>query len=349
MKKILCLLLCLCVLLACTLGCQPDIPEPPSGGGGEQQQPNDTPEDTPEDTPPTEENPYKNYLEYLKDPDFKTGFIVSSPINGSGISDTGTLSITEGAEPLWHLAQWGSDHDIMLNADSLPVNGLNGNKIFFSKHVNGTPAKRVTVREDGSVTLELNASLEYDEPRKPDETWPHLLLSQDWNKSLLWVPFAKDIRLMMEFSLDKFVDHMGSSANRNMHAAQFIWYVTLQNRNTGSAGYGEYLWFGLNLFDNRMDFPSFYAAHDNGTSAFIYQPDAHDFRSEPVTVGSTVCIDFPLLSHAKTAFNLAKERGYLKNTAWQDLYIGSMNTGFEIPGTYDIAVTIRDISIKYKY
>lgn len=293
-------------------------------------------------------NPYAGYYEYLHDIGFKSGFTVSSTVNGSGVSDIGKLRIAEGTSPVWSLAQWGSRYDIMNNAEILPVSE-NGAHSFFSIPVDGTPAKRVVVYDSGAVSLELNASLEYDSPRTAFQTWPHLLLAQNWNGLLLDVSRASDIRLIMDFSLDKFVDCMNGEENPSLHAAQFVWYVTLQNRNTNSAGYGEYLWFGLNLYDNRKDFPAFYAALDNGTSAFIYQPDAHKIRSEAVEIGKIISIDFPLLDYAKSAFELARERNFMKNTQWSDIRIGSMNTGFEIPGTYDIAVTIYNMSIKYKY
>jgi len=303
------------------------------------------------ETPPQEEpdvDPYKGYYEFFRDIGFKLGFIVTSPINGSGIKNIGTLRITEGTTPIWTLAQWGSNYNIMDNADNLPVS-VAGAHSFHSKFINGRPAKRATVYDSGAIKLELNASLEYDKPREPDDPWPHLLISQDYNSNSPRLSYAKDIRMIMDFTLDSFTDHMGDAANDNIHAAQFVWYVTLQNRNKQSPGYGEYLWFGLNLFDNRYEYPHFYAAHDGGTSAMIYQPDGKDYLPHPVKVGEPVHIDFCLSDHAKKAFELGQERGYMLNSKWEDLYIGGMNTGFEIPGTYDIAVTIRNISIKYKY
>lgn len=41
-----------------------------------------------------------------------------------------------------------------------------------------------------------------------------------------------------------------------------------------------------------------------------------------------------------------KGKGYFKDTDWEDLEITGMNFGWEIPGTFDAAVSIRNISLK---
>ena len=66
------------------------------------------------------------------------------------------------------------------------------------------------------------------------------------------------------------------------------------------------------------------------------------------TVGEQAKIEFDLLPTAKSAFDLAKQRGYLPQTAWEDIYIGSMNFGWEVTGIYNVGVQIDTVGIYYK-
>jgi hypothetical protein len=60
-------------------------------------------------------------------------------------------------------------------------------------------------------------------------------------------------------------------------------------------------------------------------------------------------VDFHVLEAAMEAFKTAKERGYLGDTEWEDLYIGGMNFGFEVTGTYNVAAMIDSVGVYYKY
>ena len=206
--------------------------------------------------------------------------------------------------------------------------------------------------------MELNAQVEYDRPRQDGESWPHTLLSQDFGPdgSLVHVSELEDIVMNMSYEITKFEDCMGKSADTNKHCAQLVWYITLQNRTPGHKDYGKYVWFGITLWDNRLSGASYggYAAEDAGkedaTHAFIYQPSSALVQPNgkcPV-VNEYRTVDFHLLEVAKTAFNTAKDRGYLGDTTWEDLYIGGMNFGFEVTGTYNIAVQIDSVGVYYK-
>ena len=208
----------------------------------------------------------------------------------------------------------------------------------------------------GSIYMELNAETEYDRPRQDGESWPHTLLSQEFGPDLVHVSELEDLVMNMSYEITKFEDCMGATANSNKHCAQLVWYITLQNRVQGHKDYGKYVWFGITLWDNRISGAAFggYAAEDAGkedaTHAFIYQPASslvHPNGKCPV-VGQYRTVDFHLMDAAKAAFNTAKERGYLGDTAWEDLYIGGMNFGFEVTGTYNVAVQIDSVGVYYK-
>jgi len=174
--------------------------------------------------------------------------------------------------------------------------------------------------------------------------------------ALVHVSEQKELKAHMEYTVTKFDDKMNGQADAAKHCAQLVWYVTLQNRNPESAGYGQYVWFGFNLWDNRHSggvCPE-YAAQDLGkedaTKAFIYQPASDVFfeAKRMPTVGEQAKIEFDFLPTAKQAFELAKSRGYLPQTNWDDIYIGSMNFGWEVTGIYNVGVQIDTVGIYYK-
>ena len=142
----------------------------------------------------------------------------------------------------------------------------------------------------------------------------------------------------------------------NLHCAQVVWYITLQNRTEGHTEFGEYMWFGMILYDNReegSDFTLTYKVDDDSTAntgKMICQPASRDWSStgKMAKLGETINVDFDMLSIAKTAFDKAKSTyGLFSKSSWEDMYIGSMNFGIELPGTYDIGVEISNASIVY--
>ncbi len=309
--------------------------------------------------------PKTTYEEYLalgysalfNDPFLKNGISV---LKSDG-SVAGTICGTNAdGEACWVFSQWGSKYDIYDYAERNYFNGgdaftyVSDGKVIDGETVSG---KILTIDSTvGSIYMELNAEAEYDAPRQDGESWPHTLLSQDFGDNLVHVSELSDLVMNMGYEITKFEDCMGDTADSNKHCAQLVWYITLQNRTPGHEDYGKYVWFGITLWDNRISGAAFggYAAEDAGkedaTHAFIYQPSSeivHPDGKCPV-VNEYRTVDFHLLEAARAAFNTAKERGYLGNTEWEDLYIGGMNFGFEVTGTYNVAAKIDSVGVYYK-
>ena len=309
--------------------------------------------------------PKTTYEEYLdlgysalfNDPFLKNGISV---LKSDG-SVAGTICGTNAdGEACWVFSQWGSKYDIYDYAERNYFNGgdaftyVSDGKVIYGETVSG---KILTIDSTvGSIYMELNAEAEYDAPRQDGESWPHTLLSQDFGDNLVHVSELSDLVMNMGYEITKFEDCMGDTADSNKHCAQLVWYITLQNRTPGHEDYGKYVWFGITLWDNRISGAVFggYAAEDAGkedaTHAFIYQPSSEIVHSDgkcPV-VNEYRTVDFHLLEAARAAFNTAKERGYLGNTEWEDLYIGGMNFGFEVTGTYNVAAKIDSVGVYYK-
>lgn len=309
-----------------------------------------------------EKTAYESYTEngygvLFSDPFLKNGISV---LEASG-EKSGNIGVLDGGkEPSWTFSQWGSKYDIVNYADRKYENG--GKKFTYiseGKSIDGEtlPGKIITVDTDkGSIYMELNAEAEYDSPRKDGESWPHTLLSQDFGENLVHVSELDDLVMNMTYEITKFEDCMGEDADSDMHCAQLVWYITLQNRTEGHKDYGQYIWFGITLWDNRLSGETYggYAAEDAGkddaTHAFIYQSPSSLVQStgKVPEVNEKMTVDFHLLTAAKTAFKIAKQRGYLGDTTWEDLYIGGMNFGFEVTGTYNVAATVDSVGVYYK-
>ena len=313
-----------------------------------------------EDEKTMEEQGYKSIF---LDKNYLNGFTVSSNQDGAipPYLETPIKLYENDEKPSWTFAQWGSKYNIIDYYQKSAINSnfglkyLSEGKIINSKYL---PAKIFSFdTSTGGVYMELNAEVEYDNPRVTNQCWPHTLIEQSFNnESLVNISNCTSIKMIMNFNISKFEDKMNGLANVNLHAAQFVWYVTLQNRNTESVDYGKYIWFGLCLWDNRyenLEKPLF-AAVDGGketnTGAFIYSPESNLYYkgNKMPTAKTDVNVNFDILDIAKSAYNLAIERGYLGTTTFQDLYIGSMNFGFEVPGTYNVASQINNFDIYYK-
>ena len=317
-------------------------------------------------TPKASEYEQIGYKTLYQDLNFKNGFKVSKAFYGSNESPHYEEKINlyekyEQEPPTWTIAQWSSNFDIMIDGYDLNQtnNGLvneivSNGKLVYGKEV---PAKRVQVdSRDGSIYLESNCQVEYTQPRVSSDPWVHLLLEQSFGNNGNELVFIKDLQSLYveaNYTIEKFEDIMGESANPGVHAAQLVWFITIQNRNVNSSGYGRYIWFGIPLWDNRSvgKQTAVYSAHDKGTDTLIYSMASSDYLKYNggviPNVNEKAKAKVDILNIVTNAFNNAKDKGYLANTNFEDLAIGGTNFGFEMPGTYNIGVKIDDLGVYY--
>jgi hypothetical protein len=133
------------------------------------------------------------------------------------------------------------------------------------------------------------------------------------------------------------------------HAAQFQMFLTIQNLTTTSPGYGDFFYFGIPLFDSRYRETELYARADTAdpSGKFIYIPPSAEFlpvSTHDRTLVEVRCDVLPLV-HAGIAS--AWEHGFLPGSSdLADYYVSGMNFGWEIPGTYDASILVRDLSLR---
>lgn len=302
----------------------------------------------------TDESPI-NVVEkqIIADRTFKHGFNVKSQTDGIS-TPIGVLQTNEedAVSPLWNIGQWycgAAYKDDSEKYDSYNIlkatHSVNG-----SKHTWIDASKKLSVdTETGSIGMRLLGTKEYTHPRQRNEGWPHLLLEYnvlgEYKLSDL-----KSARFEIEFMLTKLTNAMSASEHDNdLHTAQFVFYCVLKNTNKLSKDYNSYIWFGLNLFDARYEIIPAYASQDSGkeinTGAFIYQPISSAYCKTPTKLGETQSINYNLLPRMKDAFKAAQQARFLVNTKWEDLSLKPGNFGFEVTGTYDIAVEISTLNL----
>ena len=287
-------------------------------------------------------------LALLDDTCFRRGLIVWSPAPGKKVRQ-GALRPVEGAgEPVWGLAQWHSRFSLAgARPERLPAGAVRfadrAKALVFGPR--GSP--------EADLTLALDARVEYDH-RAPERgaAWPHLLVE----RTLLHhpaVPAMQALRFRIAYRLLRSTTPKLDGLEPRRHAAQFLLYLTVQNRNRQSPGFGDFLWFGLKLYDSRHRLPPAYAARDfstpqkKGTGKFIFQPALSRLTRQSAHDGHWVRLDADLLPLVREALELAWTRGYLQaSRSPADYRLGAMNMGWEVTGPLDVAVQVRGLALE---
>ena len=114
------------------------------------------------------------------------------------------------------------------------------------------------------------------------------------------------------------------------------------------------IWFGLQFYDNRTQWPAHSISVDGGkedaSGKAIYVVDSKKYLSAPVWVGDRTVVEYDILDDVQLA--LEESRAFtgvevFHHTELSDLKITTMNLGWELPGTFDVAVSIDHFGIEY--
>lgn len=294
--------------------------------------------------------PESKVIELIQDNLFKNGFVISpadnepQPDNRYPLDYNITYGTPDG-QIAWLLGQAGNRFGL---ADDY---ALLGKEVAYSNGyytIEDTSKQLIINPETGEITFVLNTSKEYLKPREAKEAWPHLLIQQGLSQNIS-VSDVESIVLSMSIQLNSLINHMSNEEyNPSLHTAQFLMYIVV--RSNAAADAGEYMWFGIPFFDARYPLMQENGMIDAGTSGntgkFIYQMPQIDFMPNGLQVGVNNQINVDLIPYFARALMLAKEKGALLNTTVDDLYLTNMNIGYEIPGTYDVSITIQNFSLK---
>ncbi len=270
---------------------------------------------------------------------FKAGLTLMEPAPGKQVPYGTLLGFSAGASPLWKLAQWNSQFPLD------PTTAIRReNQVICENR-----AKSVVIDgETSTLLLAANSGAEYGaKAREKSDPWIHLLAEQRfWNAPFL--SELKSLRFHVEAKLVRCTNlHQGDYDPRR-HAAQFQIFFTLQNRNRQSIGYGDYLWFGVPLYDNRSAFSKQHKAREFlGAGKYIYTLGGEKFLDHSLHEGTWGRVDRDLRPLMIEALTEAWAGGYLSDSKdIADYALGGMNMGWELPGTFDAAMEVRALSMQ---
>ena len=274
--------------------------------------------------------------------------------------------------PQWHLAQWASRYPFH-DKQNTTYEIKNGQKTFnyrFTEvernhylYENQSKTFEVNTRT-GEYRLALKASECYHSDRVAYQEWPHLLLEQDLCtpsglNAACKISDSKTIRVKIDAKINEFVDHMGDRADYGLHSAMCLFYLYVANYDETARNFTDMLWFGIPIFDNRYVFSEEASFPDAGSkesatdkwifnisSSAFFQPDYNLYdEAGKILLNTWRTVDVELTDLIRRAFNAAQEAGYMKDSKWDNLYINGMYTGYELPGTYDIDMSFKNIDI----
>jgi hypothetical protein len=281
--------------------------------------------------------------ELIQDPGFRHGFVLWEPKPGKHVRYGELRGLEAKAKPVWGLSQWSSRFPLENGSIlDLPDGAL----------VCSNAAKAITMGPAGNIhadfSMAVNSRVEYGEhARKPGTPWVHLLVEQEFDPPAPLHELSA-AKLHVEARLLHARDLHRDDYSPDVHAAQFQIYFTVQNRNRASRGFGDLVWFGIPIYDNRDRFPKEFKAQDfGGTEKFIFTPDGKTFTTNSPHEGQWVIIEKDLLPLMREALEAAWTNGFLKQSkTFSDYHIGGMNMGWEVPGTFDVEMQVRKLSLK---
>ncbi len=277
----------------------------------------------------------------LPDADFDHGFAVVRPFTYIDEPNVDSLDFyIPGKQPQWNLVQWNTRYVF-----KAPGRRKSRHAISYKNET-----KRVTLTDKRELTLEIRTSKEYLQPRKYGEQWPHLLIEQPFTNAHVHLNEYRQVTMSFDLRLDYCRSAMSKDTyDAGLHAGQTPFYFYVINANPESKGYRDAVWLGIPSYDSREKGTSDERHYqwDIGTSTYIYTISTreawgdvdfldHKWHSTKVDV----------LGLLRDAISRQQENGHFQYTRLEDMVIMSMNFGWEMPGTFDGAVSIRRLRLE---
>jgi hypothetical protein len=282
--------------------------------------------------------------ELLRDNHFETGFCVISPVHATRMVE-GLLNFDGKTRPVWDLAQWFTKYSLCGAQPEFLADGAVKYKNEARYIIIGKPGT-----EYGDITLALDSRPEYKGVmRKKGQPWPHLLIEQPISK-YIFLAEMKELHVHIEAKLLYDESFELEGYNSEMHAAGISYVLVVQNCNKTSKGCGDFLWFLVPVYNTRFkgDTPEYIAADTIDPSVkMIYKPSSKAYGDYNLHDKKWHTIDADILPLMKESIKVARQKGYLKDSDdLRDYTITSMNFGWEHFGTNNVAIQIRNLSLK---
>lgn len=277
-------------------------------------------------------------IQIIRDPDFQWGFEINATPTGKKVVERDVK--TTAVEPVWAIAQWRSRYSL---ADAkLEQSGQCQSLADTAKWV------RFACAEEGMVRLALGMDTRKEYLggyRKKGEPWPHLLVEQPFEHQPR-LDTLKSLRFTLDAHLTQAERFEEAGYNPALHAAQCLAYFVLQNRNRESEGFGDFLWLGVQIYDDRLKNEAKIIEGDVGHNKLIFHPARNHYTDADYTPGDWWHFESDMLPLAIEALHAAWERSFLEDSQnICDYAIIGMNLGWEVPGIHKVEVEIKGLGL----
>jgi hypothetical protein len=303
----------------------------------------DSPTDSGEPSSAKMSSPSHRQIELLRDARFSLGFRLIEPAPGKKtvIKQLQLPDVT--TEPKWYLSQWNSRYCL----SSAPRVAMPSGTVKYAND-----AKWVTFGQGSDsvadLVLGLDSRPEYQgHARKNGQPWPHLLIEQD-DVSIHLFKDITQIHMHVEARLLSSERFELAGYTPDLHTAQFQLTLIIQNRNQTCAGFGDFIWFNVQMYDERYRSCPLYAAQDTAdpSAKMIYSPPTSLFTDKSVHDGQWVTFSKDIYPVIQEALNLARTRGYLSMSPDnEDFAVSSVILGWEVPGVSYVQMQVRNLRL----
>ena len=282
---------------------------------------------------------------FFNDLQLTYGFRLSAVRSSFSPNEVKNIFVADDSQtPLWRLAQWGTRFSLESAEEQVLPDGT---RILENE------GKTVKILPGGlageGVYLQVNGGAEYgDRLRQYGEAWPHLLIEQKLHAR----PFAEftAVPFTVEFRVEKCDAATDTPMDNGLHTAHITAFWTVHNINKSSKDHNNMIWFGVPLYDVRYPNPRGHQALDVGqadaTGKFICTIPGVRFFDEPIAIGNWYALSCDLAPLIQEALAASQAKGFLTDTKYEDLAATSFNLGWEVPGTYDCGITLRNLSLR---
>lgn len=260
--------------------------------------------------------------------------------------------------PKWSVSQWGSQSSL-----STSTHQLTGtyDKLY-------TNDKSFTVYKTGALGFSMNGVSEFGNvyPPKGPGT-PSLYLSQKIAEpgghftNMPPLSSLKALNYRFELRKTASAQNLGSGYNSADNALIVMTYFTIQylpvtqtcpaQLNTCPSGYGNYIWVGIGMYDDRSDYANVltpdYSGYDPGTGKWIFNVGMKSAGSGDTNLGTFTMFDADVYPHIMNSFNTAVAAHLFDNTSKNpaDFRIGSYSVGYELTGLNQAAFDLQNLSL----
>lgn len=302
--------------------------------------------------------------ELLFDKNFEQGIKISS-LNSHQVGYTWwKYGDAESEEPFWSLGQYcdlsttrknydSSKNDLSLGNElfEIPAYGIAGQDGDYFTLTNESGSKFISVNPNtGEFNLNVDTSKEYINQetnktviRKNGEDWVHMIIQQ--TPGVVYLDQVESFIMELDFTITENIEY-----DNSIGASQFQWIFSVHDK---ASVLGDYMWFNVTLFDNRYEVFPGTQLYDGGkadsTGKFIYAPTGKELFPESggkVEVGKTYHVRIDLKKYMKDAFDLAKSKGALAQSEWENMAVNGFNIGWEVSNLAKVGVKIANMSLK---